>query len=405
MTRPPSVAIVVPSFDRGGLEQVALNLYRGYRARGCPCIVVVVNNVAGHMLTRLEEPAHGIVLDRDEALFLETLAEHEVDVVHYHYATFGLREARALGLFALYTIHNLYTWLDDGAFSAHVGEVLEADRVVAVSSAVRDYFVRRAACAPGRVDLIPNGIDLDWLHIPTALPDLDLPEGRFVFALPASYFPVKHHVLAIRAAERLLARRRDFQLVFVGNVGEPAYAEMVADRVAKSPAARYITQLPCLAHDAMAAFYRERVDCVILPTIQEGCSNVVLEALALDMSMILTDVGNAREAKALSSRVRVIDRAAEFDTLRPEDVAALAAHGETRNLDALVGAMAAAIMRPGEAADAEALAERRTEIGLDRMVGAYHRLFRKTAPLAGGEAVQPWSPPAAAASRTLERLA
>lgn len=408
MSRPPSVAIVVPSFDRGGLEQVALNLYRGYRARGCRCVVLVVENVAGYMLERLESPAHGIVLDRDEALFLEALAEHEVEVLHYHYATFGLPEARAMGLLTLYTIHNVYTWLEDGAFAAHAARVLEADRVIAVSATVRDYFTRRAGCAPGRVDLVPNGIDPAWLDAPAPLPDLGLPPGRFVFAVPATYFPVKHHALALRAAERLLERRRDFQLVFVGNVGDEAYAAAIARRALASPAAAHVTRLPCLAHEAMAAFYRDAVDCVLLPTLQEGCSNVVLEALALDLPMILTDVGNAREARSLSPRVRVVERTEAFDALGPERIAALAETGDTPNLGALVAAMDEAMRRRGEPADAEALALRRREIGLDRMVDAYHRLFRDCAPLAGAEAAQPWPAPpalAAAASRTLERLA
>lgn len=401
---PLSVAIVVPSFDRGGLEQVALNLYRGYRARGCECIVLVENNVAGYMLGRLDDPAHGLVLNREEPLFLEALARHRVDVVHYHYSTFGLETARALGLFTLYTLHNVYTWLDDAAFAHHAAELMRADRVIAVSGFVRAYFCERAGVVPDRVEVVANGIDLDWAEAESPLPDLGLPDGRFVFALPASYFPVKHHPLALRAAELLAARRKDFQLVFLGNVGDPDYARHVDELVAASPVHSLVTQIDCVAHDAMAAFYREAVDCVVLPTIQEGCSNVVLEALSFDKPMILTDVGNAREAARLSRRVRVIARAEELDRLTPDRIGELSRTGDCRNLRELVEAMDAALAMRGGAAEPAELDRRRDEIGLGRMVGAYHRMFRSSAPLAAGVTGQPWERPAESCSKTLETL-
>ncbi len=402
---PLSIGIVVPSFDRGGLEQVALNLYRGYRARGFRCVVLVENNTAGYMLSRLDDPADGIVINRDEGLFIETLAAHRIDVLHYHYASFGLRTATALGIYTLYTIHNVYTWLDDAAFAHRAAEVMAADRAVAVSRFVRDYFVRRAGIGPDRVDVILNGVDVDALsgRPAGAPPRLNVPDGRFVFALPASTFPVKHQPLAIRAAERLREKRRDFQLVLLGNLGEPDFAREVDALVQSSPAAAHITQCSSVPHEWMGWFYREIADCVILPTLQEGCSNVVLEALAFDRPMILTDVGNAREAAALSDRVRIVPRAEEdLDALTPARIAELSLCQETRNLRALTDAMAASLdKRGGEAADANALAARRSEIGLDRMVDAYLELIRYGAAFAPhGTGLSP-----ATSSKTLETLA
>lgn len=405
LSHKPSVAIVVPSFDRGGLEQVALNLYRGYRARGCECIVLVERNVAGYMLGRLDAPEHGIVLNGEEGLFLEVLAQHKVDVLHYHYSAFGLSEAKKLGIYTLYTLHNVYTWLDDAGFSHHAGQLSEADRIVAVSGFVRDYFCERSKTPLDRVDVIPNGIDLAWASSQQDLPALDCPDGRFVFALPASYFPVKHHPLAIRAAEILLNKRKDFQLVFLGNIGDEDYSSHVDALVAASSARSHITQIDCLAHDQMSAFYRELVDCVLLPTIQEGCSNVVLEALSFDKQMILTDVGNAREARRMSARVQVIDRAEDLDALTPERIEELSRNGDCRNLRALVDAMIAALSMRGGTADAATLAARRDGIGLDRMADGYFRLFETSAPLAAADAGHAWAIPAAKPSKTLETLA
>ncbi len=403
--RPPlSIGLVVPSFDKGGLEQVVLNLYRGYRARGCRAVVLVENNIAGAMLDRLESPDHAVILNREEPLFLDALAEHGIDALHYHYSSFGLAEAKKLGLHVLYTLHNTYTWLPEGGFAHHARRVMAADRIVAVSEAVRRYFARRSGCPTDRIDLIANGVDLSWLAGRAPLPDLAIPEGRFVFAMPASLHPVKHHALAIRAAERLVERRRDIHLVLLGNVGEEEYADHVRALVAGSRARERISLVDYVPHDAMPAFYREAADCVILPTIQEGCSNVVLEALATDRPLVVTDVGNAREAARLSPRVRVIETAEDIDALTPERIAELSRTGATRNLQALVDAMESALAARGGAASPEALAARREAIGVDRMVDAYHRLLRQAAP-APGDSPHPWAVPVASRSNTAETLA
>lgn len=373
---PLSVAIVVPSFDRGGLEQVALNLYRGYRKRGCRCIVLVERNVAGYMLGLLDDPSHGIILNRDEGVFVRALADHGVDILHYHYSTFGLPEARQLGLKTIYTLHNVYTWLDDEAFGHHAERVLDADRVVAVSSFVRDYFRRRSGCLIERVDIVENGIDVTSLIREAAGgPTGSASRSRFRFAMPASYFPTKHQALAIHAAEALAEERQDFELVLLGNIGEEDCAARIRALVAASPAADCISERAYLPRDEMAAYYNEQVDAILLPTLQEGCSNVVLEGLALDLAMVLTDVGNAREAARLSGRVRVIERTEDIEQLTPERLSDVSRTGRTHNLDALVEAMRATMDAPGPRASAPEMAKRREYLAVDRMVDAYHRMF------------------------------
>ncbi|MGF1446554.1 MAG: glycosyltransferase family 4 protein [Pikeienuella sp.] len=403
---PLTVGLVTPSFDKGGLEQVVLNLYRGYRARGCRVVVLVENNIAGAMLNRLDSPDHAVILNREEGLFLDALARWEIDVLHYHYASFGIALARDLGVHTLYTLHNVYTWLADEGFAHHARAVCQANRIVAVSDFVRSYFARRAGCPADMIDVIPNGVDPGWLVGAAPLPELGLPKDRFVFAMPASTHPVKHHALAIAAFERVAAGHPSARLLLIGNPGEAETEAYVRARIAASPAVARISRIDYIAHDAMPTFYREIADCVILPTLQEGCSNVALEAMAMDAQLILTDVGNAREAARMSPRVRVVPAAEAVERLSPERIAALSTDGATANLQPLVAAMEAAIVDPTPAATPEDLAQRRAEIGLDRMVEAYHRLFRETAPLAANPGTgYPWAPPAASRSNTPDALA
>lgn len=50
----------------------------------------------------------------------------------------------------------------------------------------------------------------------------------------------------------------------------------------------HLNQIP---HDRMPEEFYHKIDCLILPSIDEGCSNVVVEALACGVPVLLTKVG------------------------------------------------------------------------------------------------------------------
>ena len=65
----PVIGLVVSSFDKGGLEQVVLNLYRGYRQAGYPAYILVEQNILGAMAAEVP-PQDIFVFDRNEDAFL-----------------------------------------------------------------------------------------------------------------------------------------------------------------------------------------------------------------------------------------------------------------------------------------------------------------------------------------------
>lgn len=52
-------------------------------------------------------------------------------------------------------------------------------------------------------------------------------------------------------------------------------------------------------HEDMPVFYRQ-IDCLIIPSKSEGCHNPTLEALAMNIPVISTDVGIARELEGVT---------------------------------------------------------------------------------------------------------
>lgn len=376
-----TIGLVVPAFDRGGLEQVVLNLYRGFRRAGYDCLILIENNEAGYM-SSLVRPGDAFIFNRDERLFLNKCHERRVGALSYHYSTFGLQDCSRLGFYTLYTLHNVYTWLDDDQFAARARQILAADGVIAVSSFVRNYFCRRAGAPRDAVEIIGNGVDVAGLKRPVR-PLTDYAFGssgnKTVFGVLASFHRNKHHLLAVRAAEILAARRQDFEVLFVGNAAVPDYHAEIRRAVAASGARERIHFTGFLDHEQMAALYQHTLDAVLLASLQEGCSNVVLEALAFDLPMVLTDVGNAQEAAALSSKVRVVPRSyPDLMALRPAEIDRLSRTGDTPNVEALADAMEAIIESRETLRNPNPPADR--IISVDAMVGQYLRAI-EAAPL------------------------
>ncbi len=374
-----SVALITPAFDRGGLEQVVLNLYRGYRRAGCDCIVMVETNQAGYLASFVADEDDVFVFDGNEKLFLGKLYERRVNVVHYNYTYVGLSALKAIGVFTVYTLHSVYTWLDGVGFERCRSEVLQADEIVAVSTYVRDYFRRRARLESRPIRIIQNGVDVEALDAGAERlrrSDLDLPEDVHVFAHVGSFFRNKHQAVTIRAGEILAARGRDFRLLLVGNVGDAVLHQELVAMLSRSPARDRVRLVDFISRERMKSFYRDIVDVVLLPSLQEGCSNVVLEALVFGKPLVLTDVGNARDAAALSSAVSIIPPAyADVHELDERMIDRLSRTGDTLNAEPLADAMEAWMGEVVPGATRTADPDLRRSLATDAMVAAYLDIF------------------------------
>lgn len=379
----PVIGLVVSSFDKGGLEQVVLNLYRGYRAAGYEAYLLVEENILGPMARQM--PAeHLFVFDRDERKFLAFCREKNINTLHYHYNTFLMKGARLIGFRILYTIHNIYTWKNDAEMAAYAAKLQSAHRLVAVSGFVRDYFCARTGLPKERVEVINNGVQLDELFRPASLPftrgSLGLKEGDIALAMVASFHPVKHQIGMLGVMRRLQARLPQAKLLLVGNVGDPEYYKEFCRHLQASPAAGSVIQVPYLNHTQMGEFLRTIPDLFLLPTLQEGCSNAVLEALCSGLPMVLTDVGNAREAEAAAPGACIVAPAAVPDPVQLTDRLARQLSGEENapNADALADAIcAAAADLPAMKAAARTAARNAAAFGCGAMCTAYLALMER----------------------------
>lgn len=329
-----AIGIVVTTFDKGGLEQVVLNLYLGYKKRGYQTYMLCQKNILGVMAEAVAKEEM-LVFNDDEVQFLNCLKKYHITVLHYHYNTFACQKVRELGVHTIYTMHNVYTWKSDGEIAEYRECMESMDKIVPVSNLVKNYFLQRSGMSGDKVRVIYNGIDfeeLDTHELPHSLSREALNIGKedIALAFVASFYPVKYQIGMIGVMEELIDANPNIKLLFVGNTENEYYQSFI--RVWEASSARdNMILVPYFQHRYMGEFLRRIADIFILPTLQEGCSNAVLEAIYCDKPMILTNVGNAMDVARLKSCIVVSPAYQDILTTSNEDMLTISTHKDSAN--------------------------------------------------------------------------
>lgn len=170
-----------------------------------------------------------------------------------------------------------------------------ADQVFTVSEGLRNYFVPQLRMAAERLPVIANGVDTDRFRpLPQAREELrrELRQSAdaFVVGTVSRLDPVKDHRTLFRAAEKLLAQGRSLQLVVLGD--GPERAALQAE-VEASPGLRGHVLFAGERGDV--ARWLQCLDVFVLPSLAEGMSNTLLEAMASGVAPVASRVGGNPE--------------------------------------------------------------------------------------------------------------
>ena len=303
MPSPVRVVHVTPKYppSLGGLEKVVASLAGIRAARGLPVEVLTSRDRRGHgpgddppFVRRLSavEVAHTMVIPE---LPLRLLRLERGTVVHLHIAQAFTPEAvwAAHRLRALPYVAHLH--LDAGP-SGPAGGLLkvykpvvlrrvlrEAGVVVVFTEEQAESVVTAYGVEPARVRVVPNGVDGSFFHPPRRLPTGRRPRLLFVGRLSVQ----KNLPQLLDALEGVSER---FDTVLVGD-GE-LEAELRA-RVGRLGLAN-VTFAGRADGEALLSRYAD-ADVFVLPSEREGMPLALLEAMAMALPTVATDIPGTRD--------------------------------------------------------------------------------------------------------------
>jgi sugar transferase (PEP-CTERM/EpsH1 system associated) len=172
------------------------------------------------------------------------------------------------------------------------------ERYITVSKDLQRYLIARAGVNPARITQIYNGVDTERFQPGPArvrewLPPEFRDAGLTLLGTVGRIQPVKDQATLLHAFARVVAQRADLRyglrLLIVGD--GPLLNELKALAAALHIAD--ITFFPGAMGDVTQAL--RALDVYVLPSLNEGISNTILEAMACGLPVVATGVGGNLE--------------------------------------------------------------------------------------------------------------
>ena len=245
------------------------------------------------------------------------------DLIHTHSSKAGFLgrlTARLSDVPVVHTPNGLY-YLGQRGFKRQFYRALEqlagrlTTKMIAVSAGEREVIARDGLVQPDRLCLIENGVDTAQIQ-----QQVDSPEGqqlrerlhlngqRPIIGAAGRLVPQKDPLTFVRAAAHVKVKLPQAIFVWCGDGELRAETEDLA--------AQLHVPLIMPGHQENSAAIMRAFDVFVLPSIYEGLPFALLEAMALGLPIVATDIIGIRD---------VLGREAAGWLTTPQDAAALAA--------------------------------------------------------------------------------
>lgn len=294
---PVHVCHLVLSLEPGGLENGVVNVVNGLSPgefRSSVCCLQRSGEFAARLRPDVPVSVMGLRPGNDPVLPLRLarlLRKARVDIVHTRNAEpffYGYLAARLARIPVVVHSEHGRTFPEQ-PLRAMVQRLLlrGVDAAFAVSAQLRADLVRELGIDGSRMEVLYNGVDTGSFRPRDALSQAGASDGRLRIGSVGRLVPVKNYTLLLNAFARLPPG--ECQLILVGEGPERGALESLADGLGIRDRVEFA------GHRDDVPDLLRTLDIFVLPSLSEGMSNTLLEAMATGVAVVASDVGGNRE--------------------------------------------------------------------------------------------------------------
>lgn len=228
--------------------------------------------------------------------FCRIVRQQNVSLIHAHEFranAFGALVAKLCGIPLVGTVHGKSYYPDHAKRRMAYRWVSRSARMVAVSHDLRRFLEERIGIAHDRITVIHNGVDMiqqgSLDQVRRLRSEFGFGEDEYVIGIVGSLYPVKGHADLFHALRTVLARHPKTRLLVIGQ-GDSE--QILKKRVSDLGIERAVSFLG-LRNDVPRVL--PLLDLFVLPSLSEGLSVALLEAMSAGVPVIASKVGGNPE--------------------------------------------------------------------------------------------------------------
>ena len=262
-------------------------------------------------------PTRGMTDWRWAFRFRRLLADENVDLIHAHEFDANVQGAFVAaisGIPLVATVHGKHYFWEKLRRRLAYRWVSRQATMVAVSEDLKQFILEKVGVSSNRITVLYNGVDLPRPPSPTDIDacrnELHLPEGDQVVGVVGNLYPVKGHQYLIEGIPEVLEKCPNTSFIFAGRGQLETELKDQVHRLGLDGRVHFLG----LRQDIPSIL--ALLDVFVLPSLSEGLSMAILEAMMAGKPVIATRVGGNPEI--------VLDGETGF-LVPPKDSQALAA--------------------------------------------------------------------------------
>ncbi len=298
----PRILNLITTLSEGGVERQLCQLLPRLNKAGFETVMACTDS-PGKLAAVLEERGIKVHLQRVRSRFhpldiyrlMRLIKKERIDLVHAHmYASSipAVLAGRWAGVPVLVHVHNLHEWQRPSRIRTANRIWSKATRVLAVSQCVRQSLLKECKLKPSMVLTLYNGVDLEHFARPPkveqARREWGIKPQELVVGSVARLVPVKGHLDLLRAMAVVQNALPNVCLLLVGGGDLRSELEQEAHKLG--------LRVVFTGTQEDVRPFIGMFDVAVLSSYTEGLSIFLLEAMAMNIPIVATEVGGNLEA-------------------------------------------------------------------------------------------------------------